>query len=69
MLAAIGCVGSDDSTIAHSASHGIDRGFLSDIKPDFMPTNTFTEVARCKQTLPGPVDADSPPCPDAPPCP
>jgi hypothetical protein len=58
-----------NTTIAHSASHGIDRGFLSDIKPDFMPTNTFTEVARCKQTHPGPIDADSPPCPDPPPCP
>jgi hypothetical protein len=58
-----------NTTIAHSASHGIDRGFLSDTKPDFMPTNTFTEVALCKQTLPGPINAQSPPCPDPPPCP
>jgi hypothetical protein len=35
-----------------SAAHGIDRGWSDDDKPDFMPTNTFTNIAACKQTYP-----------------
>ena len=33
---------------------------------DFAPTNTFTNIARCEQTLPRPM---SMPCPASPPCP
>jgi hypothetical protein len=58
-----------NTTISSSAAHGIDRGFRSDTKmPDFLPTNTFTSVARCKQTYPGDVSGACPapamvPCP------
>jgi hypothetical protein len=56
-----------NSTILASAGHGIDRGYRSDAKtPDFLATNTFTNVARCKQTYPR--DASGA-CPAVPPCP
>jgi hypothetical protein len=54
-----------NSTIAYSANHGIDRGWVG-AAVDFAPTNTFTDIARCQQTLPRPM---SMPCPASPPCP
>ncbi len=55
-----------NTLIADSGAHGIDRGFRSDTKTDFLPTNTFTNVARCKQTYPR---DDNGACPADPPCP
>ncbi|MEO8707320.1 MAG: hypothetical protein ABI867_45250 [Kofleriaceae bacterium] len=55
-----------DTTIHASARHGIDRGFRSNTKPDFLATNTFTEVAGCKQTHPRDVSGV---CPAVVPCP
>lgn len=56
-----------NTTIAHSAAHGVDRGWQGDVPFDFIATNTFTNVAACKQTLPRP----NPPatCPVPAPCP
>jgi hypothetical protein len=56
-------------TIDSSAAHGVDRGFRSDTKtPDFLSTNTFTNIARCKETYPRDVSGTCPapamvPCP------
>ncbi|MCU1278358.1 MAG: hypothetical protein JWM53_1904 [bacterium] len=55
-----------NTTISDSASNGIDRGFRSDIKPDFTPTNTFTNIARCTQTYPRDLSGA---CPTPVPCP
>jgi hypothetical protein len=58
-----------NTTLLASAAHGIDRGFRSDTKmPDFLATNTFTSIARCKQTYPRDVSGGCPaiamvPCP------
>jgi hypothetical protein len=41
-----------NTTIAHSAGHGIDRGWASDQKPSFVPTNTFESVAGCRESHP-----------------
>jgi hypothetical protein len=41
-----------NTEIKSSQRHGIDRGFRSDTKPSFLPTNTFTNVPGCQQTLP-----------------
>ena len=38
--------------IRASLHHGIDRGWRSDLQPDFLSGNTFTAVATCKQTVP-----------------
>jgi hypothetical protein len=54
------------TTISDSAGHGVDRGWRDDLKPDFLPTNTFTRIANCKQSYPG--DAVGA-CPDPVPCP
>jgi hypothetical protein len=54
------------STIAKSAGHGVHRGWQSNSMPSFLPTNTFTDVAGCKETLPVPADGtctSNPPCP------
>jgi hypothetical protein len=54
------------STIIDSAGHGIDRGWRDDFQPDFLPTNTFTRIAGCKQSEPGPTSGACPlpvPCP------
>lgn len=40
------------TTILASATNGIDRGYRSLVQLDFLPTNTFTDVALCNQTLP-----------------
>jgi hypothetical protein len=54
-----------NTTIVRSASNGIDRGYSSTTKIDFLPTNTFQSVALCKQTYP----RDNGPCPVPVPCP
>lgn len=55
-----------NTTIADSARHGIDRGWASDTKTSFQPTNTFINVAGCKETYP--KDANNS-CPATVPCP
>jgi hypothetical protein len=58
-----------NTTIVSSAAHGIDRGFRSDTKmPDFLGTNTFTSIARCKETYPSDASGACP-APAAVPCP
>jgi len=55
-----------DTAIVSSARHGIDRGFRSNTKPDFLPSNTFTSVVGCSQTHPRDVSGVCPaiiPCP------
>jgi hypothetical protein len=54
------------TTIVNSAGHGIDRGWRSSDKPDFMQYNTFTSVAGCHQTYPRDFDGS---CPRPVPCP
>lgn len=55
-----------NTTIAFSGGHGIDRGWRNDAKPDFLPTNTFTNIARCRQSYPSDTTGA---CPDPVPCP
>jgi hypothetical protein len=55
-----------NTTIISSAFHGIDRGFRSDVKPSFLPTNTFTAVAGCRETYPRDPNGA---CPGSVPCP
>ena len=55
-----------NSEIIASARMGIDRGWRSDIQPDFLPSNAFTAVASCKQTTPRMTSGA---CPINPPCP
>ena len=49
-----------NTTIAHSANHGIARGWLGG-GPDFSASNTFEDIAGCDQTLPRDPDNG---CPD-----
>jgi len=39
-----------NTTIAHSANHGISRGWLGS-GPDFSASNTFEDIAGCNQTI------------------
>jgi hypothetical protein len=55
-----------NTTIQDSAGHGIDRGWRNDSKPDFLPTNTFTNVAKCKESYPKDTNGG---CPTTVPCP
>jgi hypothetical protein len=55
-----------NTTIANSAGHGIDRGWRNDLKPDFLATNTFTSVAKCKESYPKNTNGG---CPATVPCP
>jgi hypothetical protein len=55
-----------DTTILASARDGIDRGWRDDPQPDFLPTNTFTNVVACKQTVPRTTAGV---CPATPACP
>ena len=58
-----------NTTILESKTNGIDRGWRSDSPlVEFLPTNTFTGVALCKQTL-APTAANVCPAPAAVPCP
>jgi hypothetical protein len=55
-----------NSTISNSAGHGVDRGWRNDSKPDFLPTNTFTGIAKCEQSYPKDTNggcATTAPCP------
>jgi hypothetical protein len=54
------------SEIVSSARDGIDRGWRADLQPDFLPTNTFTALAGCKQSTPRTLAGV---CPATPPCP
>lgn len=55
-----------NTDITASARHGIDRGFRSDTKPSFLPTNQFIMIAGCRESLPR--DANGA-CPATLPCP
>jgi hypothetical protein len=55
-----------NTTILSSAGHGIDRGWRDNTKPDFLATNTFTSIAKCKQTYPKDTSGA---CPTTVPCP
>jgi hypothetical protein len=50
-----------NSEIRFSARHGIDRGFRSDTKPSFLPTNTFANIARCQESYPADSNGGCPP--------
>ena len=54
-----------NSSILHSAGHGVIRGWSAATGPDFLPSNTF-DVAECKET---PFRDQYGHCPDPPPCP
>lgn len=54
-----------NTTIADSLGDGVDRGWMG-AEIDFLPTNTFTNVARCKQSFPRPSTGG---CPSVVPCP
>lgn len=43
-----------NTTISDSAGHGVHRGWQGSSTQSFLPTNTFTNVAGCKETLPVP---------------
>lgn len=55
-----------NTTIVASKTNGIDRRYRSTAALDFLPTNTFTDVALCNQTFP-PDDEGA--CPAPVPCP
>jgi hypothetical protein len=55
-----------NTTISHSAAHGIDRGWTG-TATDFAPTNTFVDIARCTESYPRALTA--PACPATVPCP
>jgi hypothetical protein len=53
-----------NTTIVKSAANGIERAWTGGVV-DFLPTNTFTDVAFCRQTYPRPAAGS---CPDPAPC-
>lgn len=53
------------SRIEHSAQDGIVRGWSGE-EVDFLATNEFVGISRCKQTFPKPAAGS---CPSPPPCP
>ena len=55
-----------DSTIIASLRDGIDRGWRSDLQPDFLASNTFTGLGGCKQSTPRTAAGV---CPAVPACP
>ena len=55
-----------NTTISNSGGHGIDRGWRNDTKIDFLPTNTFTNIAKCKESYPKDTNGS---CPATVPCP
>jgi hypothetical protein len=58
-----------NTTILESKTNGIDRGWRSDLAlVEFLPANTFTNVALCNQTL-APNASNVCPAPAAVPCP
>ena len=52
--------------IIASGRDGIDRGWRSDLQPDFLTGNLFTAIAGCKETTPA---TQNNVCPASPPCP
>lgn len=57
-----------NTTIVASQNNGIDRGWRADTLIDFLPTNTFSGVARCTETYPKDKNGACPPA-GAVPCP
>ena len=55
-----------NTTILSSLGHGVDRGWRDNSKPDFLATNTFTSIAKCKQSYPKDTNGG---CPTTVPCP
>jgi hypothetical protein len=55
-----------DTEIVSSARDGIDRGWRDDETTDFLPTNTFIDVAECTQSVPRTFNGV---CPATPACP
>lgn len=57
-----------NTAIENSAAHGISRGWRGDSTPSFLAdgTNTFSNVAGCKETFPKDRNGG---CPSQPPCP
>lgn len=49
-----------NTTIAHSALHGIHRAWQSAQAPSFIATNKFEDVVGCAETLPVPDDGQCP---------
>ena len=41
-----------NTTIANSASYGIERAWRANNVTDFLPTNTFEQVVKCNETFP-----------------
>jgi hypothetical protein len=54
------------STISNSSAHGIFRAWTGALV-DFLPTNSFVNVALCKQVMPHPPQPSN--CPLTPDCP
>ena len=54
-----------NTTIANSASYGIERAWRADNVTDFLPTNTFDQVAKCNETFPKDMNGA---CPTSWPC-
>ena len=53
--------------IVHSGGNGVDRGWRTDDAPaSFLPTNTITDLAGCRETFPRRTNNA---CPDPVPCP
>lgn len=55
-----------NTLISDSANFGFDRGWRKDNTTDFMPTNTFVNVASCKESFP---KTSTGACPQQVPCP
>lgn len=55
-----------NTDVIMSASHGIDRGFRSDTKPSYLPTNSITGFVGCRETYPRDISGA---CPTPVPCP
>jgi hypothetical protein len=57
-----------NTTFAHSAGHGIDRGWRADNLTDFLATNTFQDIMWCDESYPSAANGSCP-APSATPCP
>jgi hypothetical protein len=55
-----------DTDVISSARDGIDRGWRSDLQPDFLATNSFTALPGCKESMPA---TQTNACPASPACP
>jgi hypothetical protein len=57
-----------NSAFVNSAGHGVDRGWRADNVTDFLPTNTFQNIAWCNQSYPSAATGACPPAAQVP-CP